>query len=191
MKIAITGGIGSGKTYISKLLSKNGIEVYDCDEAAKRLMSTSHDLQEKLSSLIGKKIYQDGHLNKKVISDYILVSEQNKQKINDIVHPAVADDYLVSGKEWMESAILFESGFNHRIHFDNIICVVAPNEIRVKRIAQRDKISTEKARQWIACQFSQERMAEQSDFVITNDGVSNIEKQIEKILQIINKKRTI
>ena len=187
MKIAITGGIGSGKSFVSNLLKNAGTDVYDCDKEAKRLMHTSQELQEKLSALIGRKICNDGGLDKRAIAEFLLHSEHNKQKINSIVHPAVAADFLASGKEWLESAILFESGFCHRIHFDYIVCVTAPLKVRAARVALRDNISTDKARQWIESQLPQKQMEEQSDFIINNDGKANVNEQLENILQILTK----
>lgn len=186
-RIAITGGIGSGKSYVCRCLEKMGIEVYDCDSAAKRLMNTSHQLQESLSKLVGTNVFEHGVLQKQKLAAFILASENNKQQVNNIVHPMVAADFISSGKTWLESAILFESGFNKRVHFDYIVCVTAPNDIRARRIAQRDGTSIEKAEEWIDCQLAQEEIARQSDFVIINDGTANIEEQITNIIQIITK----
>ena len=99
---AITGGIGSGKSYVASLLRKRGIEVYDCDAAAKQIMRQSGDIQNALAELIGKPVIVDGQLNKRAIAEFLLESERNKQAINDIVHPAVAHDFELSGFTWIE-----------------------------------------------------------------------------------------
>lgn len=187
MKIAITGGIGSGKSYVCSLLREKGIDVYDCDAAAKRLMRNSEAIQGKLAEIVGRNLFDDGILQKRVLASYILACEENKQKVNSVIHPAVANDFLESGQSWLECAILFESKFNERIAFDHIVCVTAPVETRVQRIVTRDNISVEKAKEWILCQMSQEEVAAKSDFVIDNDGVKNIEEQIDFILRKINK----
>ncbi len=187
MKVAITGGIGSGKSYVCLLLAKKGIDVYDCDAAAKRLMRNSVTLQNKLAEMVGGNLFENGKLQKRMLASFILESEENKQKVNSVIHPAVADDFLESGQSWLESAILFESKFNERIAFDYIICVTAPVEVRVQRIVARDGISSEKAMEWILCQMSQEEMSARSSFVIVNDGVKDIEEQIDFILRTINK----
>ena len=110
MKIAITGGIGSGKSYVCRVLEHYGISIYDCDSAAKRLKRTSPGLQQQLSELIGPDTYDaDGHLNKAKVAQFLLLSEKNAQAIDAIVHPAVAQDFLQSGYQWMECAIRFES----------------------------------------------------------------------------------
>lgn len=188
MTIAITGGIGSGKSYVCRCLAMRGIRVYDCDEAAKRLMRTSVQLQEKLCRLVGRQLYRDGLLQKAVLAQFLLSSESNKQAVNDVVHPAVAEDFLASDYEWFESAILFESGFNRRVHCDYVVCVTAPEETRVQRIMQRDGISREKALEWIHRQMSQEEVARRSDFAVVNDGQADVSGQLDKFFQIIQNK---
>lgn len=187
MRIAITGGIGSGKSFVCQKLSKHGISVYDCDKEAKRLMATSPDIHRQLTALVGNEVYHDGSLNKPVLAQFLLQSEANKQQVNDIVHPAVAADFIQSGREWLESAILFESGFYKRVDFDHVICVTAPLEVRVARVMQRDGISREKALQWINAQMPQEEIASRSSFEIINDGKKSIERQINQIINKITK----
>lgn len=187
MKIAITGGIGSGKSYVCRILEKHGIRVYDCDAWAKRLMRQDADLQAGLKKLVGEEVYSaDGILQKPVLAQFILTGEANKQAINDVVHPAVARDFEQSDCEWMESAILFDSGFNRRIHFDKVVCVSAPVAVRLQRIMQRDHISQEKAQQWIDAVMPQEELIARSDYEIVNDGVSDVEAQVVHLLNLLN-----
>ena len=85
MKIAITGGIGSGKSYVCKLLQQRGISIYDCDSAAKRLMRTSVQLRQQLTELMGPDTYDsEGRLNKAVVARYLLLSEANAHAIDAI-----------------------------------------------------------------------------------------------------------
>lgn len=186
MKIAITGGIGSGKSFVCRLLEQRGIEVYDCDSAAKRLMRTSIKLQQQLKQLVGDGVYTaDGVLQKRVLAEFLLASETNKQLINDIVHPAVAADFCASGKRWLESAILFESGFYRRIAFDYVVCVTAPREVRIQRIVQRDGITPERAAEWVDAQMGEDEIVKRSDYHIQNDGASDVQAQIDNILRNI------
>ena len=173
MKTGITGGIGSGKSYVCKLLAQRGIEVYDCDAAAKRLIRTSPHLRQQLKALIGS-------LDKAAISRFLLASEENQQAVNAIVHPAVFQDFEESGMLWMESAILFESGADKLV--DRVIVVTAPEEIRIQRVMQRDGITREKALQWIARQWPQEQVKARADFEIVNDGHADLNSQIERLL---------
>lgn len=186
MLTAITGGIGSGKSYVCRILESRGISVYDCDAAAKRLMRTSEKLQQELRQLVGQEVYtSDGQLQKRVLADFLLTSEANKLALNDVIHPAVAEDFLSSGMTWLESAILFESGFDRRIHFDRIVCVSAPRDVRIQRIMRRDNISAAKAAEWIDTQMTQKEVERRSHFIIVNDGKSNIEQQIDNMLSQI------
>lgn len=183
-RIALTGGIGSGKSYVCSMLKKQGIEVYDCDDAAKRIMRTSHSVISALKSLVGDDVYgADGSLNKACMASFILASEKNAASVNAIVHPAVGCDFLSCGMQWMECAILFESGFDKYV--DTVICVTAPEEVRTERIMKRDGITREKALQWIHCQMSQDEVRRRSDFEIVNDGITDVEEQIKNILNII------
>lgn len=188
-RIAITGGIGSGKSYVCRVLTQHcGISVYDCDAAAKRLMRSSARLRQALTQLIGPDTYlpESGMLNKAVVAQFLLRSDANKKAIDDIVHPEVADDFLNSGKEWLESAILFESGFNKRVSFDAVVVVTAPEEVRLQRIMQRDNIAEDRARQWIERQWPQQKVAMLSDYEIINDGQQPLLPQIERIVQQTN-----
>lgn len=176
MKIGITGGIGSGKSYVCRLLERRGIEVYDCDAAAKRLIRSSSRLRRQLQELIGS-------LEKADISRFLLVSEDNQRAVNAIVHPAVFDDFEQSGMQWMESAILYESGINKLV--DRVIVVTAPLEIRIQRVMQRDGITRENVEQWMQRQWSQEEIRKQADYEIVNDGIADIDAQIDIILEKI------
>lgn len=187
MKIAITGGIGSGKSYVCRQLAERGIRVYDCDAAAKRLMRTSPELQKQLKLLVGEDVYEDGQLVKPVMARFLLASEENQKAVNGIVHPAVADDFCASGYEWMECAILFESGFDHLV--DRVICVTAPEEVRIQRVMDRDGLSRERALEWLAKQLPQEVVLGRSNYRIINDGQADISQQIDTIIQQINNQK--
>ena len=185
-RFAITGGIGSGKSYVCHLLEKRGISVYDCDEAAKRLMRSDESLQMMLQHLVGDDVCQNGIIEKRVLAAFLLENDAHKQAVNDIVHPAVATDFMLSNLQWLESAILFESGFNRRVKFNHVVCVSAPLEMRVRCIMERDFISRESALQWIDRQMPQEEIEKRPDFVIVNDGYANLETQIDKMFVDFN-----
>lgn len=188
MKIAITGGIGSGKSYVCGLLRQRGIEVYDCDTAAKRLMLTSDHLKKRLCALIGPDAYTaDEQLDKAVVARFLLQSEDNAKAIDAIVHPAVAADFKASGNQWMECAILFESGFERLV--DCVIAVTAPEQIRIERIVRRDGISHEKAQEWLNRQWPQDKVRCHADYEIINDG-RPLKPQLDTILDHIDKQQT-
>ena len=195
MKIGITGGIGSGKSYVCRLLEQQGYTVYDCDSAAKRLIRTSPFIRRRLTALIGPETYfkesGDGSqesveyiLNKKVVAEFLLKSEDNARAIDRIVHPAVFRDFIESGMEWMESAIIYESGI-HRL-VDRVIVVTAPEELRIQRVMARDEISREKVLEWMSRQLPQEEVRQRADFEIVNDGLADLNQQLDDIIKEIS-----
>lgn len=146
IKIGITGGIGSGKSYVSHLLEEAGIPVYDTDTEAKKLTLSHPRIREGLLVLLGEDVYKaDGSLNKPVLASYLFASTENAGRVNRIIHPCVYEDFqqwadrqAASGTEVvaMESAILFESGFHTAV--DYVVMVYAPLELRITRAMQRD-----------------------------------------------------
>ena len=195
MKIGITGGIGSGKSYVCRLLEQRGYKVYDCDSAAKRLIRTSPFIRRRLTALIGPETYfkesgdssqESGEyiLNKKAVAEFLLKSEDNARAIDRIVHPAVFRDFIESGLEWMESAIIYESGI-HRL-VDRVIVVTAPEELRIQRVMARDEISREKVLEWMSRQLPQEEVRQRADYEIVNDGLTDLNLQLDEILKEIS-----
>lgn len=186
MKIGIAGGIGSGKSYVAQKIREYGYGVYDCDDAAKRLINTSPDIRQRLTRLIGPDTYTtEGVLNKRVVADFLLASKANGQAINDIVHPAVFRDFEESGLPFMESAIMFESGIYQLV--DRVVAVVAPKEVRIQRVMARDQISREKVLDWMNRQMPQKELIHKADYVIVNDGQTDIDKQLKKIIEQCNR----
>lgn len=186
MKIGITGGIGSGKSYVCSYLSRRGIEVYDCDRAAKRLIRTSPKIREELMALIGPETYTaDGTLNKSAVAQFLLASEENAHAVDAIVHPAVFRDFEESGMQWMESAIIYESGIYRLV--DRVIVVTAPKEVRIRRVMQRDHISREKVLEWMGRQLPQREVRRRADYEIINDGQKDIDKQLNQIIEQCNR----
>lgn len=182
-RIAITGGIGSGKSYVCSILRNHGITIYDCDSAAKRLMNESDSLKQALCSLVGEDTYVDGKLNKAVMAAFILASDENKAAVNAIVHPAVIEDFHNSGLTWMECAILYEAKLEYSV--DYVVAVTAPDDVRIKRIMKRDSLTEEKAKAWLEIQMPQEEVVKRADFTIVNDGTDNLNQQIDLLLQTI------
>ena len=194
MKFGITGGIGSGKSFVCKRLQLRGIDVYDCDAAAKRLINTDADIRRKLTALIGPEAYisvPNGSivgttptvLNKAAVARFLLDSESNAKAIDDIVHPAVFRDFQESGIEWMESAIMYESGIYRLV--DRVIVVTAPLEVRIQRVMKRDGITREKVLEWMQRQWPQDEVRRRADYEIINDGQADIDAQIDHLVNII------
>lgn len=188
MKTGITGGIGSGKSYVCRLLERQGVEVYDCDSAAKRLMRNDEQLRQRLKELIGPDTYITDDqgvemLNKAAVAQFLLASDDNAKAVDGIVHPAVFDDFLNSGMQWVESAILFESGLYRLV--DRVVVVTAPEETRIGRVMRRDNISREKAIEWMQRQWPQDELLKRADFEIVNDGLQPLLPQVQRLLSTI------
>lgn len=189
VRLGITGGIGSGKSFLSKLLIKKGIPVFDSDFEAKRLMLTDDEIIFSLKSLLGEHVYQDGEINKPLLASYIFTSAENASKVNSIVHPYVKNEFLKWANRYfllgynivaIESAILFEAGFNDIV--DKIVMVHAPLEIRVDRVIERDNTNREKVMDRIKSQMDDDVKISMSDFVIENDGRFLLDSQVDKLI---------
>lgn len=189
--IGITGGIGSGKSYVSNLLrSKFGISVYDCDTEAKRLTATNAEIRQKLIALIGPEVFEGGILNKQLLADYLFADVENASLVNAIIHPVVLKDFAkwskVKSQEpivGLESAILYESGFNDSI--DYVLFVDASEDVRLHRAMLRDTASEEQIKARMKMQ-QPELHRLQADFIIDNN-TSDDTRLLEQLKQIIHK----
>lgn len=179
IRLGITGGIGSGKSYIAHLLSDElGIPVYDCDSQAKRLTGEDPAVRQSLIRLVGPQVYEGDCLVKGVLADYLFQSEEHARQVNAIIHPAVQRDFL----RWqsrqpaplvaLESAILFESGFHRFV--DKVLFVDAPEPLRIRRAMLRDGTPREQILQRIRRQHAQDYIA-QADYVLQNENSSRSE----------------
>lgn len=190
IRLGITGGIGSGKSYICRILQERfGVPVYDCDKQARLLTLTQPEIQAQLETLIGGVCHEDGTIDKAVLARYLFASGENARRVNAIIHPAVRADL----RNWyarqtvpvvaMESAILYESGFETEV--DKVLFVDAPFELRLQRAMERDKASREDILQRMNRQQSESQRL-RADFRLTNDGSSNLEPLLADLLQAIN-----
>lgn len=192
IKIGVTGGIGSGKSFLSSMLKERGIPVFDSDTEAKKLMLTDVFIISSLKSLLGEDVYTGGKLNKPLLASYIFSSADNAAKINSIVHPRVkkaflswADERFSGGDRVVaiESAILFESRFSDVV--DKIVTVVAPIDVRVSRVMSRDSTTRDKVMERINSQMGDDEKISKSDFIIENDGRKPLNEQIDVMLSVL------
>lgn len=185
--LGITGGIGCGKSFVSSILKEcYSIPVYDCDSEAKRLMSSDDEIRGKLIGLVGEEVYSGEVLNRKLLADFLFSNADNAQCVNAIVHPAVWSDFLRWAKDQrcplvaLESAILFECGFNARM--DYVLFVDAPEDVRLHRAMQRDSASEEQIRARMNMQHPEEyRLL--SDFIVDNSRSDD--KSLHEVLNRI------
>ena len=192
--IAITGGIGSGKSVVSQLLRIMGYTVYDCDERAKWVMTHDELLRSELCALFGPDTYlptTNGtcEVNKPYLSDKIFSSADALAKINACVHPAVWRDMQTQlaaatrDRFFFESAILYESGFDHLSNPDEVWVVSAPIELRIQRAMKRDNVSREKIMSRIASQMPQEEKELRANHTILNDDAHSLIAQVHELIE--------
>lgn len=196
IKIAVTGGIGSGKSYISHLLENMHIPVYNADNEAKRLTVSDAGIRGELIALLGEDVYKDGLLNKPLLASYLFSDPVHVLQINSIIHPRVRKDFTVWVERQekceivgMESAILYEAGFQDTV--DAVIMVYAPVELRIQRAMYRDGASEEQVRARIAAQMDDEEKRRRADFTVVNDGVQLLIPQLNRIVEQLKTEKFI
>lgn len=183
IKIGITGGIGSGKSVVSRLLGVLGIPVYISDEETKQLMVSDAFIRKELTALLGEEVYADGVLNKPLLASYLFGSAEHARQVNGIIHPRVKEDF----RRWaqlraaspiigIESAILVEAGFTDEV--DAVVMVYAPEEVRIARAVRRDASSRELIEKRIRSQMDDEEKRKYADFTIINDGEAPLLPQV-------------
>ena len=188
IKLGITGGIGSGKSFVSRLLAGRGVPVFDCDSQAKCLTVVDAGIRSELIALLGPEVYIGEKINKLVLADYLFASEENAKRINAIIHPRVRSAF----REWtmkheeegvqlvvMESAILFESGFHTEV--DRVLMIHAPLDVRCQRVIERDHATIDQVRKRIASQDSDEVKCSRADYILENDGIKPLQGQLDKL----------
>jgi len=191
-KVGLTGGIGSGKSFVAKIFESMDIPVYYADKEAKRLMWRDKGLKQKIKMLLGKRAYHvNGRLNRSYVSEKIFSDKKLIKKINGLVHPAVREDLTKWFSEQnsvyaiQEAALIFETGKYD--FFDKIITVSADKELRIERVMKRDGVSRQSVVARMKNQLPQEFKIENSDFIIENNGDKSLLQQIHAIHQALSK----
>ena len=192
IKFAITGGIGSGKSYVSSLLEERGIPIYNADLESKRLTVQDEGIRKELVALLGEDIYQGATLNKPLLASYLFANSDNAVKVNSIIHPRVKDDFrrwVESQKDvplvGLESAILYESGFDDVV--DQVVMVYAPEVVRLQRAMKRDNATEEQVRARMSAQMDDEEKRSKADFVLMNDGIMPLDVQLDDLVRFLKK----
>ena len=185
LKIGLTGGIGSGKSTVAKVFTQLGIAVYCSDDRAKALMVNDAELRSSIKVLFGEQSYNLGQLNRAYLASKVFSDKNALERLNALVHPVLKKDFNLwcikqsSPYILKEAAILFESGANKGL--DKVILVVAPKDLRINRVVERDKVSSESVLDRINTQWSDERKKSLSDYEISNDGKCSVLDQVLKV----------
>lgn len=186
--VAITGGIGCGKSIVSSIFSTLGYKVYDCDSRAKDLVETSSEIKNKIKTTFGDNIFSGTEINRKLLAEIVFSNKEKLQELNDIIHPVVKEDILKwveKNKDdsflFIETAILKESNIDKII--DEILFVNAPQELRIARVMNRNGIS----RQDVLNRINNQNVSiEGADYIINNDEKSSL---LHQVLNLINRMR--
>lgn len=192
ISIGVTGGIGSGKSYVCRLLEEQGFLVFYTDVEAKREMVENAEVRHSLSVLLGTEVVSsDGVINKSALSRYIARGKECADKVNGIVHPAVRQrmiDWLAGRKEEMsfvECALLYEAGYFRDM--DYVLLVTAPLEVRISRVMERDGRSEEYVRRIADLQIPEDGKSKRADYVIVNDGIKDLKSQIASFRRFVER----
>lgn len=180
--IGITGGIGSGKSIIARALAERGFIVYDCDQEAKRIITENQEIQRKITDLLGEESFVDGIYNTAYVAQRVFSEPNLLERLNSIVHPAVKKDILTKKPDFIESAILYEAGFDAMCN--KVVVIDAPEEVRLARTIARDYQGDDSPTN---IRKVQARMRAQKipsgDLSILNDGKTPIPDMVDKITQ--------
>ena len=192
LKIGVTGGIGSGKSFVCSIISAMGYPVFNADIEARKIIDIDPEVVSSIKTLFGDAIYVNGQLDRRKVAELVFSNPFQLAQLNSIVHPAVANYF----EKWAnlycsrpliikEAAILFESGAYQSV--DKTIIVTAPLEIRIRRVEQRDGASRETILNRMSNQLPQEELIKRGDFIIENDGIQLILPQIVTVVNSLLK----
>ena len=171
--IGITGGIGSGKSMVCKILETLGFPVFYADSEAKKVMNSDETLKSGIIGLLGDAAYQDNALNRPFVAEKIFGDHALRKSMDSLVHPAVfrAFDQWKAQQHaaliFNESALMFETGSYKR--FDATVLVTADQETRIARVIKRDSVTREQVLARISHQLSDEAKRKLCSAVIVND----------------------
>ena len=184
-KVGITGGIGSGKSTVCRLFAARGVAVYDCDAAAQRLMAEDAALKGAIVARFGEACYCDGVLNRSYLAEQIFGSDEAREALNGLVHPAVIADFEhwaeVQAGEYvvLESAILFEAGLEK--HLDCVVAILAPKPLRLERAMKRDDAQREQIEARMATQLDDDTLCAKADLSLVNIFEEELEQQVQEL----------
>lgn len=194
IKVGITGGIGAGKSLICRVFNMLGIPLYNADYYAKFLMQSDEKLIQSIKKAFGDRVYKNNRLDRKALAEIVFNHQEKLNQLNQLVHPVV----FAHTEAWFkklqhqtasspnplpyaikEAALLFETGAYQNL--DVTILVVAPEDIRINRVMQRDKTDAESIKSRMNKQWSDEQKTELAQYCIYNDDMQAVIPQVNEI----------
>ena len=188
LKVGLTGGIGSGKTTVSKVFADKNFKIFNSDDIAKNIIKTDIEIKKFIINFFGSKSFNGSDFNSIYISEVIFSDPKKLDLLNSIVHPKVFEKFKkfvkknLKSKILVESAILFESNFYKLMDYN--ILLKSPKIERINRIINRDNLSRKMIEKIMNVQWSDKKKINLATFVIEN---INISKTKTEILSLINK----
>ena len=189
LKIGLTGGIGSGKTKVSKIFAEKGYKIFNSDEIAKMIIRTDYSVKNSIINFFGTNSYLGDNLNSKYISEIVYSDKVKLNYLNSLVHPMVFHQFEkflksnLNSKILVESAILFETNF-YKMLDDNIL-LISPKVERINRIIKRDNISRSDIEKIMGVQWSDKKKISLATFVIENINFAETSIQILSLISKI------
>jgi dephospho-CoA kinase len=186
LKVGLTGNIGSGKTIIAQVFSMLGVPVFHADHEAKKQFN-DESIRKSIRAKFGPGVFtSSGEVLRPVLAEIVFNDPVLLEELNKIIHPGVRRDYQHwcqqhAGAEYTiyEAAILFESGQYREM--DRVVCVTAPEQLRIKRVMERDHLSRQEVERRMANQWEEERKVALADYVIRNDESTMVIEQVLKL----------
>ena len=190
--LGISGGIGSGKTTVCRLLEERGFPVFYADKEAKRLMQEDQGARAAIEAAFGAQSYtDDGQLDRAYLAEQVFGSEEELKRLNEIVHPRVFEAFEEMRKEAAqngvellvhEAALIFESGGDQ--HLDAVAVVDAPEDVRLRRVVERDNVTPSQVRDRMGHQLPPEELCRRADYVINNSGApEDLHAEVDRLLK--------
>ena len=189
LKIGLTGGIGSGKTRVSKIFAEKGYKIFNSDEIAKMIIKNDYSVKNSIINFFGTNSYIGDDLNSRYISEIIYSDKVKLNYLNSLVHPMVFHQFEkflksnLNSKILVESAILFESNF-YKMLDDNIL-LISPKADRISRIIKRDNINRSEIEKIMSVQWSDKKKISLATYVIENINFSETSMQILSLISKI------
>jgi len=189
IKVGITGGIGAGKSFVCSIFERLGYPVFYSDEAAKNIIDSDVEVQLQFEQLFGNHIFIAKQLDRTLLASIIFNDKEALEKINSIVHPKVRKAFDVWSEQqkseivFNEAAVLFETGAYKK--FDTTILVTAPNDLKISRVRNRDRVSADEIQRRMDNQWTDEQKGKLANFILLNDEQTPLIRQIEEVISRI------
>ncbi|MEJ5349726.1 MAG: dephospho-CoA kinase [Desulfosoma sp.] len=192
MRIALTGGIASGKSTVAQMLREKGAVVLDADEAARRVVQPGQAAWKKLRALLDAGYFDEvtGEIHRRKLRERIICDDNLRAQVNAAVHPAVMETMEAEWRDWcarephrlvfFDIPLLYEAGMHEA--FDCVIVVYADPETQIRRLCRRDGVSLEEARKTLNMQWPMDRKRQRAHVVIDNSGdLENTRRQVDAL----------